>query len=111
MGYYTNFTLSVHKHNCSSFDFEKIVEELNEAIGYEIFSDTGDCIEYQKWYECLEDMCDFSKRYPDLIFEIEGVGEEQGDVWEAYFCNGKYKKYVVKTVIPSENWFQELMEM
>ena len=31
----------------------------------------------------------YSKRYPDIIFKISGDGEENHDIWEEYWKNGK----------------------
>lgn len=30
-----------------------------------------------------------STKYPDILFEVTGEGEETGDLWKAYFKNGK----------------------
>jgi hypothetical protein len=43
-----------------------------------------------KWYGFEKDVKEFSKHYPDQLFEWHGKGEEQGDVWRAYVKNGKY---------------------
>ena len=36
----------------------------------------------------------------DVVFHTSGVGEQQGDVWEAMFLNGKYKVVREKRVMP-----------
>ena len=40
-----------------------------------------------------------SKANPDVEFLTSGVGEEQGDILEAKFFNGKYKKIKAKIVM------------
>lgn len=59
---------------------------VNEVIGYNAFEDSI------KWYEWKEDMLKISKRYPLTIFVLHGEGEESGDLWKAYFLNGKMQK-------------------
>ncbi len=44
-------------------------------------------------------MIKLSKMYPNLVFVLHGEGEEQGDVWTAYFCDGR-----VQTVAPELVW-------
>jgi len=34
----------------------------------------------------------YSKLHPKLTFIIDGEGEESGDIWKAYFQNGKMFK-------------------
>lgn len=61
------------------------VQLVKEIIGYNPFD------EQCKWYEWKEDMIKVSKRYPLTIFIIDGEGEESGDIWKAYFLNGKHQ--------------------
>ncbi len=49
-----------------------------------------------KWYEHEEHMKAISKEYPDVIFQLNGEGEESGDVWIKYFVNGKMQKAAAK---------------
>jgi hypothetical protein len=34
-------------------------------------------------------MIEYSKKYPDLIFSIHGVGDATEDMWYAYYYNGQ----------------------
>ena len=34
-------------------------------------------------------MKDMSLQFADILFELKGEGEEAGDVWKAYYLNGK----------------------
>ena len=115
MGYYTYFTLGVHKekYNVNSsdvtVDFEiekKIAVELAKII-YEYQSEklTAADIEYlaqieelgiyavlddsMKWYDHEDDMCKLSAMFPDLYFTLEGDGEEFDDYWRKLFHDGQ----------------------
>ena len=60
---------------------------------YEI-TDIGDQInsaflcEEMKWYDFYEDMQTISRLFPEVIFHLNGDGEDTNDVWEADFMNG-----------------------
>ena len=100
MGYYTKYELTitgqsdqwvegrdahgkVHRVNLGPVDYSKIRRELTEITGY---SDPfGDSI---KWYDHDDHMREISRRYPDLLFTLEGVGEEAGDMWCKYYQKG-----------------------
>lgn len=43
---------------------------------------------YAKWYDSDEDMCLLSSKFPNLLFELAGIGEDSKDLWKAYFVNG-----------------------
>jgi hypothetical protein len=42
-----------------------------------------------KWYEYDVDMARLSQQFPELVFLLEGEGEEGGDMWKRYYKNGK----------------------
>ena len=42
-----------------------------------------------KWYEHTEDLVKFSAKHPNILFTLHGDGEENDDVWNKYFLNGK----------------------
>jgi len=84
MSYYTTYELSYNR---------SIVKESKEDIsGYY-------CLEYVKWYEHEEDMKEFSKKYPMELFTLEGVGEEEGDMWIKWFKNGVMQESKAKIKI------------
>lgn len=82
MGYYTTYTLQIHKDPDNQF------KDIMDKFGGIITPDLLDGYE-DKWYDWEEDMIKISKSYPKVLFEIQGVGEETFDVWSCYFCNGK----------------------
>ena len=109
MGYYTNYSLEIDKSATEltpvtgvdengnpatvyvkrTIDLVQMESELANACGYERATLFGDSV---KWYEHERDMRDFSKKYPDILFILSGEGEENEDVWRAYFKNGKMQK-------------------
>ena len=87
MGYYTNFKLDfkIGLHHEPELD-DEILEKLEEISGYSW--DHGDLVE-AKWYDWKDDMKVLSTIWPDILFTLEGEGEESGDIWVAYFKYGK----------------------
>ena len=99
MGYYTEYSLDVN-----NVETENQFNELNksmhemEIIGYAL--DEGSYSEATKiayfypcdsvkWYSNSEDMQKISIQFPDMVFKLEGHGEEFGDFWREYFHNGE----------------------
>lgn len=109
MGYYTNFTMEIYDSDGKSAT-DTIQEEVDvdEILMYpeEYRGDVVEAIRYIKknddayygllseerckWYDYKDAMEEVSRLYPKLVFVLHGEGEEQGDVWTAYFCNGRY---------------------
>lgn len=73
--------------------FTCINEELLESGESEYFSD-----EPTKWYRNLDDMKEMSLNFKDIIFRLDGKGEESGDIWRAYYLNGKEQYIQAKLV-------------
>lgn len=98
MGYYTDFTLKIdgpeeaieamrNSDYLSATDYGPLLENF-----YEYRDGTyswGDI----KWYEFEEDMTEISKRNPDLFFTLYGDGEQDDDLWVAYFYRGQSEKF------------------
>ena len=90
MGYYTTHKLSIISENDLDVDFEQEIEEHTDGCAN--FGDSS------KWYDCETDMREYSKKYPSILFLIDGEGEESGDIWKAYFQDGKMLKVKAKIV-------------
>lgn len=54
-----------------------------------------------KWYDHRQDMCEYSKRYPELVFKLHGEGEETEDLWDEYYHDGRYQEAVAVITYPS----------
>lgn len=52
-----------------------------------------------KWYEWKEDMIAMSRMFPGVLFKMHGEGEENGDMWDAYFLDGKVQVHKARIVI------------
>lgn len=84
MGYYTNFQLDF---NPNVHDEDQFLGDLKEFTGY---SWSNDYELYDvKWYNWMNDMTELSKKYPNHLFQLDGQGEESGDIWRAFFKGGK----------------------
>ena len=84
MGYYTRHELEIVSGDDYNTDYEQEISEL---------ADYSSCFDDEiKWYDCEKDMKIYSKNHPNVVFGIKGEGEESGDIWKAYFQNGKMFK-------------------
>jgi hypothetical protein len=91
MGYYTRYTLETSL-TYTSCDPDVAWNECKESFG------TFD--EACKWYEWEQDMLKFSALWPGVLFHVHGEGEESGDIWDAYFLNGKRQICKAEVKIP-----------
>lgn len=88
MGYYTTYNLEVVSGNDGVTDYEK---EITELSGYQyLFGD------HVKWYNHEDDMRHYSAKHSNTLFMLRGEGEEPGDLWCAYFLNGKMQMTLAK---------------
>lgn len=98
MGYYTYYTMEAYdtttKTPLSEEKEKEICERLMEISKGAIYD--GDrfwkCLDDTlKWYNHKEDMIALSKEFPDVIFMLEGEGEERDDNWRLYVQNGEWE--------------------
>lgn len=83
MGYYTDFELKVVPDTIAD-----IVDVISQISDYE----WGDSLAINaQWYDWSKHMKELSKRYPNHMFQLDGFGEEGGDIWRVYFKNGKHQ--------------------
>lgn len=80
MGYYTEFKIEL-SGDITEDDFNNELEEY----GYGFYDE---CMS-AKWYSWEDNMKDISTKYPEVLFILSGQGEENEDMWKAYFKNGK----------------------
>lgn len=65
-------------------------------------NENGDTIDQVKWYDHGSDLIEHSKKYPNLVFQLYGEGEESGDIWCDYYHNGKCTHHAAMKWIPPE---------
>jgi hypothetical protein len=91
VGYETDFSITMDKE----VDIVQLVIDLGDISGYDGWFDPYDDGHIgigAKWYEYKDNMKEISKQYKDVLFTVDGCGEESGDIWKAYFKNGKCKR-------------------
>lgn len=123
MGYYTHYSFEIHSYgeNKTIEDrdvatkilemteendrFYPLVQEIENNGGAEYYTGRhGLELEYSesvKWYEHDDEMRELSLEFPELTFKLHGCGEEDGDIWDAYYRDGKSCRY--EPVMPKFN--------
>lgn len=95
MGYYTKYKLKVIAKDRAARD-EKDNFDIWAENARDVFNGYASPDDLLKgytstWYDWNKDMLDLSKKYPGLIFQLDGSGQEgEFDEWRAFFKNGKY---------------------
>jgi hypothetical protein len=104
MGYYTNFQLTVFE---GTADMDAVRIALGHVMGLPSeespFENDGDCIttaDSLKWYDHDDDCAEMSTQFPNVVFKLHGEGEETGDLWDAYYKDGKCQICRAKAVYP-----------
>lgn len=102
MSYYTFYELEI-RDKITFAGVKEILKSLNKKIGWELFaleaadenfdpSETDywdvSTVDEAKWYDWNKDMLELSKEFPDILFGLEGRGEEKLDWWYALFKDG-----------------------
>jgi hypothetical protein len=100
MGYYTHYTIRI-----TDADNANQMTEIAEKLGlseerYET-SDEGTKLSTDfddKWYSWKEQFLRVSRVYPRVLFEVNGEGEENDDLWKARIRNGEAEVIHAKIV-------------
>ena len=115
MGYYTNFDLVMLPE--PDIDFEG---EIMKAIAAKITNEDPNDISVDdakwclcdalKWYDHDKDMIEVSKQFPDITFILYGTGEDNDDIWKAYYKNGEMEGIQARIVFdkPINPLFQDI---
>ena len=103
MGYYTNFDLTMIPE-----PDEEREAEIMKAIAAKIDNkDPNDISAYDaewclsdslKWYDHDDDMIEVSKQFPDITFILYGEGEDNDDIWKAYYRNGEMEVVTARII-------------
>ena len=88
MGYMTNYYMDIVSEKPLSVlgsieaegDRMNVFEDGNCRLGWNAWT---------TWYDWEEDMILLSRKFPDVLFKLNGSGEDSEDLWEAYFLNGR----------------------
>lgn len=64
--------------------------------------------EEMKWYDFDKDLVELSLKFPNNIFVFSGNGEEQEDIWKAYFKNGK--SFYPERIVTWEEFTEEKLK-
>jgi hypothetical protein len=95
MGYYTRFKAKVTGPQPLLERFKRVAEDSPSTFGtysiplYDLIDGDISGGEQMKWYDWKSDMEEVSSKFPSLLFILDGEGEESGDIWRAYFRDGK----------------------
>lgn len=85
MGYYTTYTISVTPEPSEDL----LAEDVDGETLCSLIVDEWN----SKWYSHDDEMIALSKRWPDYLFRVDGEGEEQGDVWVAFYQAGEKEEH------------------
>ena len=98
MGYYTRYTVRANvlvNGGIGELLDTATANAIEKTINERYFNDTfglNDKTEETKWYEWENDMSIVSKKFPHILFTVEGIGEESGDIWQCFICNGQFSE-------------------
>ncbi len=95
MGYNTTYDIYIDAKDRDTFK-----EALEEITHY--YPEEYNEILYINgtWYSHEEDLKGLSSTFPDKLITVKGYGEEQPDIWVAYFKNGKSYRMDAQIVFP-----------
>lgn len=85
MGYLTHFSFFHIKG--PEEQYQSLLQEIEDLVGDKQV--TEDETFQGKWYSSDEDLKELSKKYPDLVFEVFGDGEDADDKWHQFWNNGE----------------------
>lgn len=91
MGYYTQYGLTMEQaKGALPFDKKALYTEIMQM---NVFGDDGSVdygfYAYTKWYDHEQDMLLLSARFPNVLFALEGDGEDSDDRWQDYYLGGR----------------------
>lgn len=107
MGYYTDFTVEATSKSRAAA--EAAASELAEMSGYSADMTGHNTFEIHeaKWYDWEKHAQMVSKNHPGAIFQIDGFGEESGDIWRAWAHAGEVYKSEAEMTFPEPKWLPQ----
>ena len=115
MGYYTNFSLEIKPEQTKERELKimkAIMAKICDCSPEAIADDEAEYCFYEayKWYDHNKDMIEISKQFPDILFILDGTGEDHEDIWRTYYHNGKYEETYARIAfpMPKVNWLEKV---
>lgn len=71
----------------------------NDEYASYALNEDGSTEDSCKWYEHDQFMLPLSADVPNVLFTLHGEGEENGDIWNKYYLNGKMQEARAKIQI------------
>ena len=91
MGYYSDFSINILPEQ-EEKTLLKIKDDIEKASGYDFCLEGKNINAYHvKWYNYERNLKYISEKYPCLVFLIDIVGEENGDLMRGQFKDGEYE--------------------
>jgi len=84
MGYLTSF--AINKLQGRDSDYDALLKDIKDFNGIDFTNYEND---EGKWDNVIQDMERLTKKYPGLLVELEGRGENWEDHWTARFIKGE----------------------
>jgi hypothetical protein len=91
MGYTTKYDIVISGAGNANRAIKIAEDEFEfEYHDYQVFEDgTITAFQEGKWYDWEKEVTAISAKFPDLLIEIDGDGEESDDFWKARIKNGE----------------------
>ncbi len=93
MGYYTWYELELYNAEDKE---DQILEHLNKEVPDSEWIGQ----DHNTWYDHDKEMTEFSKLYPEVIFELSGNGEDPDDQWTSRYLNGETEIKGIEKYLP-----------
>lgn len=113
MGYYTTYKVTItdikdaDDFEWFEFKFKKTIPYLGDDLKYDEINKTVYAAFYDvKWYDCEEKLKELSTLFPNITIDVNGEGEESGDIWKMRVRNGKSERVNAVLSFPD---FKELV--
>lgn len=91
MGYNTKFSLEISGvEGLTDRQKESLYKERVDKDYTDIGAIYTEQVEEVRWYDYLQDLDRISAKYPNVLFQLTGWGEETGDYWRTWFRNGRH---------------------
>ena len=84
MGYYTTFSLALEEGPREQY--QRMLEDIDAIMGDNGMSSFESV--NAKWYSYDEDIRTLSLKYPDIVFRVNGDGEDPSDLWQEFWRAG-----------------------